>query len=116
MPQNGKWVSRMKCKYEGEGRYEGRCYGTKEIDPCPGYDKCSNFKANFTTIADHIRSMNDEELAEFLNRVKQPCNYCQLAVVMGACTESLCDDAMEKWLKQPYEEQNTNSRTVGGIK
>lgn len=55
------------------------------------------------TNGDRIRAMSDEELAEFLNRVKQPCDNCQLAVVEGACTETLCDDAMEKWLKQPCE-------------
>lgn len=54
--------------------------------------------------ADSIRAMSDEELAEFLGRVKEPCDYCQLAVVAGACTETLCDDAMMKWLKQPAEE------------
>lgn len=52
---------------------------------------------------DRIMEMNDEELAEFLNRVKQPCDYCQLATVCGACTETLCDDAMLRWLKQPAE-------------
>lgn len=56
------------------------------------------------TNGDHIRAMSDDELAEFLNRVKQPCDNCQLAVVEGACTETLCDDAMEKWLKQPVED------------
>lgn len=56
-----------------------------------------------TTNADRIRAMSDEELAEFLNRVKEPCDCCQLAVVAGACTETLCDEAMMKWLKQPAE-------------
>lgn len=60
----------MKCKYEGTGIYEGRCYGTKEIDPCPGYDKCSQFKPNFITNADYIRNMTDEELAELLTNYK----------------------------------------------
>ena len=58
---------------------------------------------SFMTNGDRIRSMSDEELAEFLNRVKRPCDNCQLAVVAGACTETLCDDAMENWLKQPAE-------------
>lgn len=56
------------------------------------------------TNADRIRAMRDEQLAEFIGRVKEPCDYCQLATVMGACTESLCDDAMLKWLKHPVEE------------
>ena len=61
------------------------------------------------TNADYIRAMSDEELAEFVNRARQPCNYCQLADVMGACTETLCDDAMKNWLKQPYKE-NTDAK------
>lgn len=66
-------------------------------EDCPGWD--SKVKTN----ADRIRAMSDEELAEFLGRVKEPCDYCQLAVYDGACTESLCDDAMMKWLQQPVE-------------
>ena len=55
-----------KCKYEGTGIWDGRCIGTKEVDPCPGYDKCKQYKPNYTTNADRIRAMSDEELAEFL--------------------------------------------------
>ena len=56
------------------------------------------------TNADRIRAMSDEELAELLNRVKEPCDYCDLTSVPGACTESLCDSAMLRWLKQPAKE------------
>ena len=56
----------VKCKYEGTGIWDGRCIGTKEVDPCPGYDKCKQYKPNYTTNADRIRSMSDEELANFL--------------------------------------------------
>ena len=56
------------------------------------------------TNADRIRAMSDEELAEFLSRgFKEPCDCCQLAVFEGACTETLCDDAMMKWLQRPVE-------------
>ena len=55
------------------------------------------------TNGDRIRSMSDEELAKFLGRVKEPCDYCQLADYAGACTESLCDDAMMKWIQQIAE-------------
>lgn len=57
------------------------------------------------TNGDRVRAMTDYELADFLNRVKRPCDNCQLAVFEGACTETLCDDAMENWLKQPVEEK-----------
>lgn len=56
------------------------------------------------TNGERIRAMSDEELAELLNRVQQPCNFCQLAFWEGACTETLCDDAMMNWLKQPAKE------------
>lgn len=55
--------------------------------------------------ADKIRAMTDEELAVFLSRGIEQCDYCQLAVFEGACTETLCDDAMMKWLQQPAEEE-----------
>ena len=56
------------------------------------------------TNADRIRSMSDEELAVFLSRdLKEPCDYCQLAVFEAACTETLCEDAMMKWLRKPVE-------------
>ena len=63
------------------------------------------WKCNYIPVptnADRIRAMSDEELAEFLSRsLKEPCDCCQLAVFEGACTETLCDDAMMKWLQQP---------------
>ena len=55
------------------------------------------------TNGDRIRAMTDEELAEVINRVPRPCPYCQLSYIAGACTESLCDDARTKWLRQPAE-------------
>ena len=57
----------IKCKYEGTGIWNGRCIGTKEVDPCPGYDKCKQYKPNYTTNADRIRAMSDDELTDFLN-------------------------------------------------
>lgn len=56
----------VKCKYEGTGVWNGRCTGTKEVDPCPGYDKCKQYKPNYTTNADRIRAMSDDELANVL--------------------------------------------------
>ena len=54
------------------------------------------------TNADRIRSMTDQELAVLLSReLKEPCDFYQLAVLDGACIETLCDDAMMKWLQQP---------------
>lgn len=76
------------------------CYNTS--DAPTKWEPAGHYKPD--TNADRIRAMSDEELAEFLNRVKEPCDRCQLAVTEGACTETLCDDAMMKWLKQPADE------------
>ena len=79
------------CKYCKAG-CALRC--EENLKECKGHIPMSN--------ADRIRAMSDEELAVFLSRdLKEPCDYCQLAVFEGACTEKLCDDAMMKWLQQP---------------
>ena len=77
----------VKCKYEGTGVWNGRCTGTKEVDPCPGYDKCKQYKPNYTTNADRIRAMSDEELANVLHEfAAKPMHGSFL-----------------KWLQQPAE-------------
>ena len=79
---------------------------------CSNHGKSVSFlgdgwKCNYIPVptnADRIRAMSNEELAEFLSSgLKEPCDCCQLAVFEGACTETLCDDAMMKWLQQPVE-------------
>ena len=77
----------VKCKYEGTGIWNGRCIGTKEVDPCPGYDKCKQYKPNYTTNADRIRAMSDEELADVLRRF---------------ATKPM-QGSFLKWLQQPAE-------------
>lgn len=89
-----------KCKYEGTGIWNGRCVGTKEVDPCPGYDKCKKYKPNYTTNADHIRSMSDEELADMLWKTGR--NY------RAVCTDPVVDyneqhEHIIDWLQQPAE-------------
>ena len=59
----------VKCKYEGTGIWNGRCTGTKEVDPCPGYDKCKQYKPNYMTNADRIRSMTDDELNDMFHEI-----------------------------------------------
>ena len=71
------------------------------------YEKATGKKFGAKTNAQKIRAMSDEELAVFLSKdLKQPCDYCQLAVFEGACTETLCEDAMMKWLQMPAEEDD----------
>ena len=75
-------------------------------DSVYGYTFCDKYTHPPITNADRIRAMSDEELAVFLSMdLKQPCDYCQLADFEGACTETLCEDAMMKWLQQPTEKQ-----------
>ena len=98
----------VKCKYEGTGIWDGRCIGTKEVDPCPGYDKCKQYKPNYTTNADRIRSMSDEELVAFLDGFSGRCLDCAEDAKNKSCQiykeGHYCRprDIME-WLQKPAE-------------
>ena len=73
------------------------------------YEKATGKKFDVKTNAQKIRGMSDKELAVFLSRdLKQPCDYCQLADFEGACTETLCDDAIMKWLQMPAEKDGND--------
>ena len=90
----------VKCKYEGTGIWNGRCVGTKEVDPCPGYDRCKEYKPDYMTNADRIRSMSDEELADILWKTGR--NY------RAVCADPVVDynehrDHLIAWLQQPSE-------------
>ena len=78
----------VKCKYEGTGIWNGRCVGTKEVDPCLGYDKCKEYKPDYMTNADRIRAISDEELAKLL------CCTGWRMIEQKECLE---------WLQQPTE-------------
>ena len=100
----------IKCKYEGTGIWNGRCVGTKEVDPCPGYDKCKQYKQNYTTNADSIRSMSDEELAEHLVDIGWDCNFCEEhlrldndPLLRGEKCDEKCAEHCLEWLQQPAE-------------
>lgn len=108
----------IKCKYEGNGIWNGRCVGTKEVDPCPGYDNCKQYKPNYTTNADRIRAMSDEELAEFLTHIN-PTN-CQDCVFSPGwrCQPDRddysdfkkCEEGRKRWLQQPNVAKSTGCR------
>lgn len=96
----------VKCKYEGTGIWDGRCIGTKEVDPCPGYDKCKQYKPNYTTNAQKIRAMSDEELATFISEIADECErntecnqHCY-----GCDIEYCVRESCLKWLQMPVEE------------
>ena len=96
-------MTMIKCKYEGTGIWNGRCVGTKEVDPCPGYDNCKQYKPNYTTNADRIRAMSDYELAQMLATGKGTftCLKC-MEFIDGECSMK-CDERCLEWLQQPAE-------------
>ena len=93
----------VKCKYEGTGIWNGRCVGTKEVDPCPGYDKCKEYKPDYMTNADRIRAMTGEELATMLKDYKDCSKNCIIS--NGKHCYQICEEesVLLKWLQQPAE-------------
>ena len=91
----------VKCKYEGTGIWDGRCIGTKEVDPCPGYDKCKQYKPNYTTNADSIRSMTDDELNDLFHDIYNAGVDDASSYEWGHRKNSF--EWTMKWLKQPAE-------------
>ena len=87
----------MKCRYEGTGVWAERCLGTKEVDPCPGYEKCNRYKPDGLTNADRIRAMSDEELSVFLWEFDKE-------EIARATEYALERRKITEWLKQPAEE------------
>ena len=88
-PMQPKPLVDATCKLGEKGCFkDGRCHALGD---------CEN---KIVTNADHIRSMADEELAEFLmsdicGRVSPKDFDCY-----GACV-----DCAANWLKQPYKEE-----------
>lgn len=65
---------------------------TKEIDVQP------------RTNADRIRKMTDRELAEWLDsEASYTCNICARQNEKGSCTDYVCIEYVEKWLKQEVD-------------
>ena len=116
------------CHFEPiEGTCSGYClrnrYGENVVhDPAHPYWqvqrsrlKCVYYNQKPPTNADHIRSMTDEELAEWLENVD--CFNCECCVHQMACrfkhdTETVyyedkydCRVGRMDWLKQPYREE-----------
>ena len=98
----------VKCKYEGTGSWNGRCTGTKEVDPCPGYGKCKQYKPNHTTNADRIRAMSDKELAVAIAEYAQTgaCNDFGISVNVKCCGDCTKCIGIIEWLQQPAEEND----------
>ena len=95
----------MKCKYEGNGVWEGRCVGTKEVDPCKGYEKCKSYRPDYQTNADRIRAMSDEEMAYLISDIADTCERnTECNQHCYGCVESYCEyTRCLDWLRQPAE-------------
>ena len=88
------------CKYArnyGADRIEFvdiRCLGTKELDQCPGFDKCPRYKPNYKTNEDWLKSLSRTELARFIATTTDICQH-----FAGIdCYEIDYIDAWEHWL------------------
>jgi Lar family restriction alleviation protein len=57
---------------------------------------------NVATNADRIRSMSDEELAEFLRNIRDCGDYEELKFMGGVCMDYV---SVIEWLKQPAKEE-----------
>lgn len=87
--------------------------GKEVVLPC-SYAGCSLFgdclvayekaTAKPMTNADHIRSMTDEELADFMSAFCEMSDDCKKCPLFGGCPESDQACWWEEWLKQPYKE------------
>lgn len=82
----------MKCKYEGSGVWECRCIGTREVDPCKGYEKCKSYRPDYQTNADRIRGMSDEELCFLFVNTERFANLINVSYA-----------EMMDWLRMPAE-------------
>ena len=80
------------------------CHNTS----CSNHGKNVSFlgdgwKCNYTPVptnADRIRAMSDEELAEFIKKIKVRAVFCK-AIKNNDAFEELCS---AEWLQQPAEE------------
>ena len=96
-------ICHNECKFEQRQGLDGFCsYGERK-------EKMNIHDATYRTKADHIRSMTDEELADFLVRLggcadDASCEGCPFENSGAVCWTA---EGIEKWLKQPYKEKET---------
>lgn len=78
------------------------CRKCADFNYCAEHEECGMFKPKTMTNADKIRSMTDEELAEWM-AYKVECQYC--SVRSARCTESeaSCRANWLGWLREAKE-------------
>ena len=87
-----------------------KCKSCKKYEDCKSGSgitwPCGAYVPNFVTNADKIRSMTDEELADFIQRV-QFGDFSNLDYGKTFCDmcdgQYECDDCLKSWLKQSAE-------------
>ena len=93
-------TSNGRCGLKGSYAYRHKCYTE---DMC----RCHEPKTN----ADHIRSMTDEELVDFMSKhcIEDFCyiicgGECKAVATLNKTSEQRCQEIVLNWLKQPYKE------------
>ena len=69
-------------------------------DPTEEYMNCTEFKAPPRTNADRIRSMTDEEIADFLCDIGECDRRCPAKIGDCIFSDSTCRIAWLEWLKK----------------
>lgn len=107
------------CLYMKNGECGLKLFSSDATDRCPlmpdGVPETVPYKPPMTN-ADHIRSMTDEELAEYLyDRVGIAAEHiaycknnpeCELILESDICIPgAMCKECLRRWLKQPYKEE-----------
>ena len=83
-----------------------KCENCKKYDDCRNGSglvwPCGAYRPKIVTNADRIRSMNDEELAEFLRNIRDCGDYEELKFIGGMCMDYV---SVIEWLKQPVKKE-----------
>ena len=92
------------------------CIICAEFDDCPWRTDpdamCSAFKRKPMSNADRIRSMTDEELADYMSEhsIDDFCyiicgGECKAIATFNKTSGQRCREIVADWLKQPYKEE-----------
>lgn len=94
----------MKCKYRKLLNDQNFCLTACRYCTSEQERNCKS-KILDGTNADRIRSMSDEELAEWLDKIINDCDFC-MCHESGICTGSTpdCPRKIIDWLRQPADE------------
>ena len=93
------WANCDNCKHDDNVNHYCRdCIATR---PPSKWEPSENYVP--PTNADHIRSMTDEELAEFIPNWSYT-DACKCGEHYVDCNNE-CEKCVAEWLQQPYEEE-----------